>query len=218
MDTATYEITLPLPALLPETRTAHHISYDNGALLLWNTEGALTEIYTPGSYVHARRISVNPSDRRRPTCPLHGTTCRPADPEHDEQHRVTTVRGTSWSTTPPSTEVRTPPRPPLRSRPSTTTWTASRAAPAWRRSPTRAVPRADRYPDHRVPYVHLAGSEFHYDPPHIRRGPQDIHTAPRSLCGRTLLLAAAPIPPPVPGPVCPLCSRTILARYRHSLT
>lgn len=21
------------------------------------------------------------------TCPLHGTACRPADPEHDEQHR-----------------------------------------------------------------------------------------------------------------------------------
>lgn len=22
-----------------------------------------------------------------PNCPLHGTACRPADPEHDEQHR-----------------------------------------------------------------------------------------------------------------------------------
>jgi hypothetical protein len=61
MDTATYEITLPAPALLPETRTAHHISYDNGALLLWDTQGALSEVYPPGTYTHARRISGEPA-------------------------------------------------------------------------------------------------------------------------------------------------------------
>lgn len=57
MDTNTYEILRPPPALLPDTRTAAAIEHDRGALLLRNESGEITEILTPGTWLEVRRIS-----------------------------------------------------------------------------------------------------------------------------------------------------------------
>jgi hypothetical protein len=58
MDTATYEIHLPAPALLPETFTAANATTDaSGALLLQDTQGQTLRIYAPGQWLTVSRIS-----------------------------------------------------------------------------------------------------------------------------------------------------------------
>jgi hypothetical protein len=58
MDTATYEIHLPAPALLPETFTAANATTDaSGALLLSDPSGQTLRIYAPGQWLTVSRIS-----------------------------------------------------------------------------------------------------------------------------------------------------------------